>query len=118
MTDIKIVTACVLIIGNEVLSGRTPDANLNYLARKLSDLGIRLAEARVIPDVESVVVEAVDTSDSLLSTPITIGGTTIGLGLLNGGGSANTGVRRVTVTVRRSGTVIATAQGIRTASWK
>ena len=49
MSDIKVVTACVLIIGNEVLSGRTPDANLNYMARKLNEMGIRLAEARVIP---------------------------------------------------------------------
>ena len=60
MTEIKVVTACVLIIGNEVLSGRTPDANLNYLARKLSDMGIKLAEARVIPDIEQVIVDAVN----------------------------------------------------------
>lgn len=60
MTEIKVVTACVLIIGNEVLSGRTPDANLNYLARKLSDTGIKLAEARVIPDIEQVIVDAVN----------------------------------------------------------
>ena len=74
MSDIKIVTACVLIIGNEVLSGRTPDANLNYLARKLSDLGIRLAEARVIPDIESVVIEAVNETRHKYDYVFTTGG--------------------------------------------
>ena len=58
MTD-KPVTACVLIIGNEILSGRTQDANLSFLGRRLNDIGIRLNEARVIPDVEPVVVETV-----------------------------------------------------------
>ena len=74
MTDIKIVTACVLIIGNEVLSGRTPDANLNYMARKLSELGIRLAEARVIPDVESVIVAAVNETRRKYDYIFTTGG--------------------------------------------
>ena len=46
------VTACCLIIGNEVLSGRTKDANLGWLAERLTGMGIRLGEARVIPDVE------------------------------------------------------------------
>jgi molybdenum cofactor synthesis domain-containing protein len=74
MTDIKVVTACVLIIGNEVLSGRTPDANLNYMARKLSDMGIRLAEARVIPDVESVIVDAVNETRAKYNYVFTTGG--------------------------------------------
>ena len=47
------VTACVIIIGNEVLSGRTADANLAYLGRGLNDLGIRLMEARVVRDDEA-----------------------------------------------------------------
>ena len=46
-------TACVLIIGNEILSGRTQDVNLNFLATSLTNLGIQLVEARVIADVES-----------------------------------------------------------------
>ena len=44
-------TACLLIIGNEVLSGRTQDANLQFLATRLGELGIPLREVRVIPDV-------------------------------------------------------------------
>jgi molybdopterin-biosynthesis enzyme MoeA-like protein len=53
-------TACLLIIGNEVLSGRTQDANLAHLARKLNEAGIRLAEARVIPDVRATIVGTVN----------------------------------------------------------
>ncbi len=51
------VTACLLVIGNEILSGRTPDANLAYLGNRLNTLGIRLMAARVIPDVEAGIVE-------------------------------------------------------------
>ncbi len=52
----KIVTACVLIIGNEILSGRTQDENLAFLARGLNEAGIRVREARVIPDDAAVIV--------------------------------------------------------------
>ena len=56
----RIVTACVLIIGNEILSGRTEDENLAFLARGLNDSGIRLREARVIPDLPDVIVTTVN----------------------------------------------------------
>ena len=46
----KTVTACLLIIGNEILSGRTKDANLQFLALELNKLGVRLMEVRVIPE--------------------------------------------------------------------
>lgn len=49
-------TACVVVIGNEILSGRTKDKNLVWLAEQLNVLGIRLMEARVIPDLEDVIV--------------------------------------------------------------
>ena len=52
-------TACVLIIGNEILSGRTQDVNLNFLASNLNDLGVVLVEARIIADVESAIISAV-----------------------------------------------------------
>lgn len=51
--------AAVLIIGNEILSGRTQDVNLGFLARELGGLGIEVAEARVIPDTISVIAENV-----------------------------------------------------------
>ena len=49
-TSAKVVTGCMIIIGNEILSGRTQDTNLNYLAKALNELGVRMQEARVIPD--------------------------------------------------------------------
>ncbi|MGH7090663.1 MAG: competence/damage-inducible protein A [Stellaceae bacterium] len=54
------VTAAVLIIGNEILSGRTQDANLAYIAKGLGEQGVVLREARVIPDVPDVIVAAVN----------------------------------------------------------
>jgi molybdenum cofactor synthesis domain-containing protein len=54
------VTAAVLVIGNEILSGRTQDTNVAYLARKLNEYGIQVREARVVPDVERDIVEAVN----------------------------------------------------------
>ena len=50
----------MIIIGNEILSGRTQDTNLNYLAKALNELGVRLTEARVIPDLEDVIVNTVN----------------------------------------------------------
>ena len=54
------VTACLLIIGNEILSGRTQDRNVAFIGQGLNDLGIRLMEVRVIPDVEAVIVETLN----------------------------------------------------------
>lgn len=56
----KVVTACVLIIGNEILSGRTQDANLAFLAQGLNEVGIRLREARVIADDWPTIVGTVN----------------------------------------------------------
>ncbi|MBL6947027.1 MAG: competence/damage-inducible protein A [Rhodospirillales bacterium] len=60
MTEKKTPTACLILIGNEVLSGRTQDANLKYLGTRLTELGIRMAEARVIPDIKAVIVETLN----------------------------------------------------------
>lgn len=53
-------TAALIIIGNEILSGRTQDTNLGFLARSLNELGIKLAHARVIPDVEATIAATVN----------------------------------------------------------
>lgn len=68
------VTAAILIIGNEVLSGRTKDANLSFLAEELNKLGIQVHEARVIPDVESVIVETLNQLRSQFDYVFTTGG--------------------------------------------
>ncbi|MDF2095863.1 competence/damage-inducible protein A [Aquibaculum arenosum] len=54
----RIYTAAVLVIGNEILSGRTQDANIGYLGRRLNELGIRLLEVRILPDLQSALVPA------------------------------------------------------------
>ena len=53
------VTAALIIIGNEVLSGRTHDKNLPYIAEKLNGVGVRLTEARVIPDIPDIIIRTV-----------------------------------------------------------
>jgi molybdenum cofactor synthesis domain-containing protein len=68
------VTACVLIIGNEILSGRTPDANLAFLAKGLAEAGIRLREARVIPDDKDAIVAAVNEVRQKFDYVFTTGG--------------------------------------------
>jgi molybdenum cofactor synthesis domain-containing protein len=73
MTD-KPVTACILIIGNEILSGRTKDANLPWLAEKLNALGIRLMEGRVIPDIEATIIATVNEVRAKFDYVFTTGG--------------------------------------------
>ncbi len=53
-------TASVILIGNELLSGRTQDLNLNYIAKKLSDSGIVMIEARIIADIEDLIIDTVN----------------------------------------------------------
>ncbi|MEO1092043.1 MAG: molybdopterin-binding protein [Pseudomonadota bacterium] len=67
-------TAAVIVIGNEILSGRTKDANLPYLAQKLAAVGVRVGEARVVPDVEAMIVEAVNECRARHAFVFTTGG--------------------------------------------
>ena len=53
-------TAAMLVIGDEILSGRTRDSNLHYLAGRLTDHGLRLAEARVVADDHQAIIAAVN----------------------------------------------------------
>ncbi|QQP88278.1 competence/damage-inducible protein A [Skermanella sp. TT6] len=68
------VTAALLIIGNEILSGRTKDANLPFLAEKLNEVGIRLREARVVPDLEGEIIDAVNALRARYTYVFTTGG--------------------------------------------
>jgi len=61
MDGVKRVTAAVLLIGDEVLSGRTQDRNLQQVALFLAPLGINVIEARTVPDIQDEIVEAVNT---------------------------------------------------------
>ncbi len=55
-----IVTAALLVIGDEILSGRTKDKNIGYIAEYLTAIGIDLKEVRVVPDEEDKIVEAIN----------------------------------------------------------
>jgi molybdenum cofactor synthesis domain-containing protein len=70
----KIVTACVLIIGNEILSGRTQDENLAFLACELNDVGIRVREARIIADDPAAIIGAVNAARDAFDHVFTTGG--------------------------------------------
>ena len=67
-------TAALLIIGDEILSGRTKDRNLGYIADFLTALGIDLKEARVVADVESDIVAAINALRSRYTYLFTTGG--------------------------------------------
>lgn len=66
--------AAVLLIGNELLSGRTQDTNVRYIAERLVEKGIRLMEARIIPDVPATIVAAVNHLRSRYTYVFTTGG--------------------------------------------
>ena len=68
------VTACLIIIGNEILSGRTVDANLPYIANALGSIGVRLAEARIVPDIEAEIAGAVNACRKKHTYVFTTGG--------------------------------------------
>jgi len=74
MPEDRVVTACVLIIGNEILSGRTQDVNLAYIAEALNERGVQVREARVIPDVEDVIVTTVNECRTKFDHVFTTGG--------------------------------------------
>ena len=67
-------TACIVVIGNEVLSGRTQDANTVYLARRLGELGLPVREVRVIPDVAETIVGTVNEVRARYDHVFTTGG--------------------------------------------
>jgi molybdenum cofactor synthesis domain-containing protein len=68
------VTAAVLVIGDEILSGRTKDKNIGYIAEYLTGIGIDLREVRVVPDVEAEIVDAVNALRSRYTYLFTTGG--------------------------------------------
>lgn len=74
MPEPRRVTAAVLIIGNEILSGRTQDQNLAFLAKGLNEVGIRVMEARVIPDEAATIAAAVNDARARFEYVFTTGG--------------------------------------------
>ena len=68
------VTAAVLVIGDEILSGRTKDKNIGYIAEYLTQSGIDLREVRVVPDVAEEIVAAVNALRTRYTYLFTTGG--------------------------------------------
>ena len=68
------VNAAILIIGNEILSGRTQDANTSTIALWLNSLGVKVKEVRVIPDVEKTIVKTVNEIRKRFTYIFTTGG--------------------------------------------
>src|SRR5271163_271097 len=60
MTDSQTVTAAVLVIGDEILSGRTKDRNIGYIAEYVARIGVEVREVRVVPDDEAEIVAALN----------------------------------------------------------
>jgi molybdenum cofactor synthesis domain-containing protein len=70
----KEITACVIVIGNEILSGRTQDLNVAYIGKRCDELGIRLMQTRIIPDIEATIVATVNECRAQFSYVFTTGG--------------------------------------------
>src|SRR5260370_1534984 len=70
----QIVTAGLLVIGDEILSGRTKDKNIGYIAEYLTTIGIELKEVRVVADEEAAIVEALNALKSRYCYVFTTGG--------------------------------------------
>ncbi len=70
----EIVTAGILVIGDEILSGRTKDKNIGYIAEYLTNIGIDLKEVRVVSDDEDAIIEALNALRSRYTYLFTTGG--------------------------------------------
>jgi molybdenum cofactor synthesis domain-containing protein len=68
------ITAAILVIGDEILSGRTKDKNIGYIAEYLTAIGIDLKQVRVVPDDETEIVEALNALRSRFTYVFTTGG--------------------------------------------
>src|ERR1700685_3580058 len=73
-SDGGVVTAAVLVIGDEILSGRTKDKNIGYIAEYLTTIGIDLKEVRVVPDEEPEIVAALNALRARYTYVFTTGG--------------------------------------------
>ncbi len=70
----NIYSAALIIIGNEILSGRTQDINTSWIAGKLTASGIHLVEVRVVPDLEDKIIAALDALRKTVDYVFTTGG--------------------------------------------
>jgi molybdenum cofactor synthesis domain-containing protein len=69
-----IVTAAILVIGDEILSGRTKDKNIGYIAEYLTNIGVDLREVRIVADEEAAIIEALNVLRERYTYVFTTGG--------------------------------------------
>ena len=74
MTKNTKVNAAILIVGNEILYGRTQDTNTSTLATWLNSIGVKVGEVRVIPDIEKTIIDTLNTLRSTYDYVFTTGG--------------------------------------------
>jgi molybdenum cofactor synthesis domain-containing protein len=74
MSKITKVNAAILIIGNEILSGRTQDTNTSTLASWLNSIGVKVGEVRVIPDIEKTIIDTLNILKTTYDYVFTTGG--------------------------------------------
>lgn len=74
MSAQETVTAAILVIGDEILSGRTKDKNIGYIAEYLTAIGVDVSEVRVVPDIEAEIVAALDALRTRYTYVFTTGG--------------------------------------------
>ena len=74
MTNKKEIISGIIIIGNEILSGRTQDTNTSTISKWLNSLGIKVQEVRVIPDIEKTIVDSVNSLRKVYDYIFTTGG--------------------------------------------
>jgi molybdenum cofactor synthesis domain-containing protein len=74
MTETDTVTAALIVIGEEILSGRTKDENISHIAAYLTKIGILLREVRVVRDVEAEIIAAVNELRARYTYVFTTGG--------------------------------------------
>tara|TARA_Y100000590_G_scaffold134767_1_gene154178 strand:- start:4832 stop:5584 length:753 start_codon:yes stop_codon:yes gene_type:complete len=72
--SIKKINAAIIIIGNEILSGRTQDINVAYLSKWLNDLGVTVEEVRIIPDIEKKIIVTINEVRKKFNYVFTTGG--------------------------------------------
>ena len=94
------VNAAIVIIGNEILSGRTQEVNVAVISKWLNELGVKLGEVRVVPDVEEKIVCNIEIREVFKISKI---GTIAGCMVLDGALTRNTGIRLI-----RDGVVVYT----------
>src|SRR5215208_4793188 len=70
----EVVTAALLVIGDEILSGRTKDKNIGYIAEYLTNIGVDLKEVRVVPDIADEIIDALNAMRRRYTYVFTTGG--------------------------------------------